>query len=66
MFGQERLAQLLGSEARRPARDLVRLLRHSLEEFTGGEPMADDTTLVVCKINEASVQLDRRPGNPMP
>jgi serine phosphatase RsbU (regulator of sigma subunit) len=34
-----------------PARELVRALRDELQQFTGGLPLADDTTIVVCRID---------------
>jgi sigma-B regulation protein RsbU (phosphoserine phosphatase) len=49
-FGRERLATLVRREWSLSARDLVGAVRQELEEFTGGEPLADDTTVVVCKI----------------
>jgi serine phosphatase RsbU (regulator of sigma subunit) len=33
-----------------PAADLLRELRHTLQEFAGGQPLADDTTIVVGKL----------------
>ena len=49
-FGQERLAEM----ARRgshcwSAQELVREVRRDLQEFTHGQPLADDATIVACK-----------------
>jgi sigma-B regulation protein RsbU (phosphoserine phosphatase) len=49
-FGAERLAALVGREPRLTARELVEALRRALREFTGGQPLADDATIVVCRI----------------
>jgi len=49
-FGRERLATLVQRVWSLSARDLVGAIRHELQEFTDGEPLADDTTIVVCKI----------------
>jgi sigma-B regulation protein RsbU (phosphoserine phosphatase) len=48
-FGRERLAELVRRGAHQSAQELVRDVRVGLQEFTQGEPLADDTTLVVCK-----------------
>jgi sigma-B regulation protein RsbU (phosphoserine phosphatase) len=51
-FGQERLGALIEQWATLSPRDLVRTVRYALQEFTAGRPLADDTTIVVCKISE--------------
>jgi sigma-B regulation protein RsbU (phosphoserine phosphatase) len=50
-FGAQRLAAFIQQASHQPARDLVRALRDELQQFTGGLPLADDTTFVVCRIN---------------
>jgi len=50
-FGAQRLAAFVQDEWQQPARELARALRASLEAFSVGQPLADDTTLVVCKFN---------------
>jgi len=50
-FGTQRLAGIIRGVSPQPAKDLVRTLRDELQDFTGGSPLADDTTFVVCKIN---------------
>jgi sigma-B regulation protein RsbU (phosphoserine phosphatase) len=50
-FGPQRLAGFLQQISHQPARDLVHSLRDELQEFTEGLPLADDTTIVVCRIN---------------
>jgi sigma-B regulation protein RsbU (phosphoserine phosphatase) len=49
-FGRERLAALVRQESDLSAKELVQALRHTLQEFTNGQPLADDTTIVACKI----------------
>lgn len=50
-FGQERLAALVRQAAGSPARVVVQALRQGLQEFIQGQPLADDTTIVVAKLN---------------
>jgi len=49
-FGQERLAELVRQNSDRPAQELIRAVRHRLQEFSNGQPLADDITIVACKI----------------
>jgi sigma-B regulation protein RsbU (phosphoserine phosphatase) len=49
-FGRERLAQLVAENAALPARDLVAALRQGLADFIAGEPLADDVTILACKV----------------
>jgi sigma-B regulation protein RsbU (phosphoserine phosphatase) len=49
-FGDERLEKLVTLNHDLPAKDLVWALRQTLQEYTGGRPLADDTTIVACKI----------------
>jgi len=49
-FGRGRLAELVQQEADMSARQLVEALRHGLQEFTRGRPLADDATIVACRI----------------
>jgi sigma-B regulation protein RsbU (phosphoserine phosphatase) len=51
-FGPERLAGLIRQSAASSAPDLLAEVRRRLQEFTSGQPLADDTTIVVCKIEE--------------
>jgi len=51
-FGQERLVELVRQGSNRSARELVREVRNRLEEFTDGQPLADDTTIVAGKAEE--------------
>ena len=50
-FGTQRLASFFQQRSHQPARDLVRALRDELQDFAGGLPLADDTTILVCRIN---------------
>jgi sigma-B regulation protein RsbU (phosphoserine phosphatase) len=49
-FGRENLAQVVRRAPAFAARDLVRLIRQELQEFTNDQPAADDTTFIVCKV----------------
>lgn len=51
-FGQDRLAELVREGAHWSPQELVWSVRQRLQEFTQGQPFADDTTLIVCKVNE--------------
>lgn len=49
-FGRERLTALSRQVNTLPVKGIVQKIRLALEEFSEGEPLADDTTLVICKI----------------
>jgi sigma-B regulation protein RsbU (phosphoserine phosphatase) len=49
-FGPARLEALIQEESDSSAKGLVRALRRELRKFTDGQPLADDTTIVACKI----------------
>ncbi len=51
-FGPQRLADLVRQGPHGSAQELVRNLRIRLQEFTQGQPVADDTTIIACKVNE--------------
>jgi sigma-B regulation protein RsbU (phosphoserine phosphatase) len=53
-FGRERLAAVVRQESDLSAKELVQALRHTLQEFTKGQSLADDTTIVACKIAQNS------------
>ena len=60
-FGRERLAACIRQESDLSAKELVQALRHVLQEFTNGQPLADDTTIVACKIaKDNAVGISRR------
>jgi sigma-B regulation protein RsbU (phosphoserine phosphatase) len=48
-FGQERLAAVIQRGADASPKTLVQTLRQELQAFINGQPLADDTTLVVGK-----------------
>lgn len=50
-FGPERLADLAQHGLYGSAQDLVRSVRQQLGEFTHGRPLADDTTMIVCRVS---------------
>jgi sigma-B regulation protein RsbU (phosphoserine phosphatase) len=49
-FGRERLIKLSQQVNNAPVKKVVQEIRHGLEEFSEGKPLADDTTIVICKI----------------
>jgi sigma-B regulation protein RsbU (phosphoserine phosphatase) len=49
-FGRERLEKLIRQVARMPVKEVIRKIRLSLEEFSVGKPLVDDTTIVVFRI----------------
>ncbi|MGD2184988.1 MAG: PP2C family protein-serine/threonine phosphatase [Desulfobacterales bacterium] len=49
-FGRERLIKLSKQLINAPVRQVVQEIRQGLEEFSEGKPIADDTTIVICKI----------------
>jgi sigma-B regulation protein RsbU (phosphoserine phosphatase) len=53
-FGQDRLAELVRQGSHLSAQEVVRNARFQLQEFTHGQPLADDTTIIVCKVNEST------------
>ena len=49
-FGRERLIKLSQQVYKDPVKQVVREVRQGIEVFSEGQPLADDTTIVVCKI----------------
>lgn len=49
-FGRERLAGLLAQNTARSSGDLVSALRQGLKDFIGEAALADDVTMVICKV----------------
>jgi sigma-B regulation protein RsbU (phosphoserine phosphatase) len=49
-FGIERLAQCISQSAHLSASGMVQALRQELQAFTAGQSLADDTTILVCKL----------------
>jgi sigma-B regulation protein RsbU (phosphoserine phosphatase) len=49
-FGRERLIKLSQQLMNEPVKQVVREIRQGLEQFSEGQPLADDTTIVICKI----------------
>jgi sigma-B regulation protein RsbU (phosphoserine phosphatase) len=49
-FGRERLIKLSKQLINAPVKKVVQVIRQGLEEFSVGKPIADDTTIVICKI----------------
>ena len=49
-FGQERLAAIICREPRQPVHNLVQLVRQGMDEFTMGQPLADDTTIIALSV----------------
>jgi sigma-B regulation protein RsbU (phosphoserine phosphatase) len=49
-FGWDKLLEVVAQNENAPADELIQKILQSLGEFTEGTPLADDTTLVVCKV----------------
>jgi serine phosphatase RsbU (regulator of sigma subunit) len=49
-FGRERLTALSRQVNTLPVKEIVQEIRQALEIFSEGKTLADDTTLVVCRI----------------
>lgn len=50
-FGYDRLAEVVDQNAALPANELTQKIRQALNEFTQGSALADDITVVICKVN---------------
>ena len=50
-FGYERLYEILGQNNSLSANELVQKIRQAVNHFTQGAVLADDITLVVCRVN---------------
>jgi phosphoserine phosphatase RsbU/P len=50
-FGYDRLLQIIQSNEGLHANELIQKLRQALNDFTQGALLADDITLVVCRVN---------------
>jgi sigma-B regulation protein RsbU (phosphoserine phosphatase) len=51
-FGSERLVAMIEPLYQSPPKEVVSAIREGLESFSGGKPLADDTTVVVCRITQ--------------
>jgi sigma-B regulation protein RsbU (phosphoserine phosphatase) len=49
-FGRERLAELIQRYYDRDPQELINIIKQALHTFVNGQPIKDDTTLVVCKV----------------
>jgi len=49
-FGEARLAALLKENAELSAQGIVAAIRQLIQNFAQGQPITDDTTIVVCKV----------------
>jgi sigma-B regulation protein RsbU (phosphoserine phosphatase) len=49
-FGRERLIKLSQRIDKASAKEVIQEIRHGLAEFSEGKQLADDTTIVICKI----------------
>ena len=49
-YGVNRLAELVGKAGNYSAKDLIDTLRQALNDFSEGNPLPDDTTIVACRI----------------
>jgi len=48
-FGRERLETLVRQAEQMPVKEVIQKIRLSLEEFSEGKPLDDDTTIVVSR-----------------
>jgi len=53
-FGEERLAGLLLQNADLSAPNLIQVLRTALVEFSNGQPLADDTTVIALRVSNGA------------
>ncbi len=51
-FGYPRALEVIRSERRRPAADIIAALRDELRDFARGKPQRDDMTIVVVRVTE--------------
>lgn len=51
-FGMERFADLIHENSDLPVSQIIHNIRHVLGEFTNGQPLADDTTIVIYRVVE--------------
>jgi sigma-B regulation protein RsbU (phosphoserine phosphatase) len=51
-FGEARLGALLEQNAGRSAQEILAAIRQLIQEFAQGQPIMDDTTVVVCKVTQ--------------
>ena len=49
-FGRERLETLIAQVENMPVKKVIQKIRLGLEEFSEGKPLADDTTIMVCRV----------------
>ena len=49
-FGRERLETLVRQAKQMPVKEVIEKIRLSLEEFSEGKPLDEDTTIVVSRI----------------
>jgi serine phosphatase RsbU (regulator of sigma subunit) len=60
LFGQDRVAQIIRDNHRRPAREILSAILHAINEFARGAPQLDDMTgLVIRRLERPAV--DARP-----
>ena len=50
-FGYDRLVEVIQQNEDLPANELLQRIRQSLTDFTQGSLLADDVTLILCKVN---------------
>ena len=49
-FGYERLAEVVLSTAKSSVKEIVEAILCAVESFSNGKPLADDTTILACKV----------------
>lgn len=61
-YGRQRIAEVAMRHRHTSARDLVRVVWQELEAFARCQPLADDVTLVVCRITGYHNSIQQAPG----
>ena len=49
MLGEERLEELVGENRTRTSSEVMESILAAVDKFTGGEPLGDDTTVMVVR-----------------
>jgi serine phosphatase RsbU (regulator of sigma subunit) len=50
LFGETRLAETVTGLRHLPTAQIATGLRQSIEAFSEGQPLSDDTTIIACKV----------------
>ena len=61
VFGKERILKLAVSNSRKSAKIINELIQADIKNFVGEEPIRDDMTLIVLKVNNDTVSFLKKP-----